>query len=232
MGWTVADVMTKAVVVVGPDENFKACVRQLRRHHISAMPVVDANGRLVGIVSEDDLLAKQREREAKRPWLGLRWTDGGPARGRVAGDVMTSPVVSVSPAASVSEAARLMYRESVKRLPVVNAHGSVVGIVSRADLLKTFERTDESIRQEIVDRVLRRGLMVDPKTVEVEVVDGLVKLGGRLESKSLCELAVRMAERVEGTVDVESHLTWRLDDTGLRVEPPARALQLSADERK
>ena len=201
-------------------------------HEVSALPVVDRNRKLIGIVSEADLLAKERERGAKPPLLGIRWGEDSGAAGRTASDVMTSPAICIVPTASIPEAARLMYREAVKRLPVVDAAGTVIGIVSRADLLKTFTRSDESIRWDIAEDVLKKALVIDPKTVKVEVTNGLVRLRGELESKSLCNLLIQMVGRVEGTVGVDSKLTYRLDDRHLRMGPPPRSLQLSAQERE
>ncbi len=223
--------MTASVVTVSPETDFKACARRLQQHNVSALPVVDREHRLIGIVSEADLLAKERERGARKPALGIRWDGSNIAAGRTAAEIMTSPAISIAPNASVAEAARLMYREAVKRLPVVDSHGAVIGIVSRADLVKTFLRSDDSIRRDIVEDVAKKSLFIDPKTLRVEVVDGLVKLSGKLESKSLCQMLVRMVERVEGTVGVDSKLTWALDDTRLRVEQPPQALQLTADQR-
>ncbi|HUY73951.1 MAG TPA: CBS domain-containing protein [Candidatus Dormibacteraeota bacterium] len=231
MSWTVSDVMTKDVVSVGPEEDFKTVARLMHLHEVSALPVVDQDGKLVGIVSESDLLAKERERGANRPLLGLRWNEDNLAAARTAGDVMTSPAICIAPDATIPEAARLMYREAVKRLPVIDHNGDLQGIVSRADLLKTFTRSDESIRRDIIEEVLKKSLSIEPRAVRVDVFNGLVRLTGEVESKSLATLVVRMVERVEGTVAVDSKLTSRLDDSKIHVDPPARALQLSADER-
>jgi CBS-domain-containing membrane protein len=230
MTWTVADVMTTSVVTVEPQTDFKTCVRKMSAHQVSALPVVDYDRRLVGVVSESDLLAKERERDLG-PTLWNRVSGDVQAEGRTAAEVMTSPAICVSPTASIPEAARLMYREAVKRLPVVNEAGFLVGIVSRADLLKTFTRSDESIWRDIVDNVVKGALMIDPKSVKVEVVNGLVRLSGKLESKSLCRMLVRMVERVEGTVGVDSRLTFLFDDSHLKVEQPAQALHYTADQR-
>ncbi len=231
MAWTVADVMTRTVIVVAPETGFKTCVRQMQEHDVSALPVVDASRRLVGIVSEADLLAKERRRGERKPLLAMGWNDSQ-ASGRTAADVMTAPAVCISPDATIPQAARLMYREAVKRLPVVDSKGVVVGIVSRADLLKTFTRSDEAIRKDIIDSIAVKALALGPAEVEVLVEDGLVTLAGELESRSLCGLLIDMVGRVEGTVAVDSKLTWRLDDSRLRVDKPPRSLQLSADERK
>jgi len=231
MSWTVSDVMTRDVVAVGPDEDFKTVARLMHLHEVSALPVVDPEGKLVGIISESDLLAKERERGTNRPVLGLRMGEDNLATARTAGDVMTSPAICISPEASIPEAARLMYREAVKRLPVIDHNGDLQGIVSRADLLKTFTRSDESIRRDIIEEVLKKSLSIEPRTVRVDVLNGLVRLSGEVETRSLARLITRMVERIEGTVAVDSQLTGRLDDSKVHVDPPQRALQLSADER-
>ena len=145
--------------------------------------------------------------------------------------VMTSPVVTVTPETTFKEVVRVLRRKRVSGLPVVDRYGQLVGIVTEADLLKTFTRSDESIRRDIIEEVLRKSLSIEPRTVRVDVYNGLVRLSGEVESRSLATLVVKMVERVEGTVAVDSKLTSRLDDTKVRVEPPARAFQLSADER-
>jgi CBS-domain-containing membrane protein len=232
MGWSIADVMTKDVVVATPETGFKKCVDLMRLHGVSALPVVNNGGCLLGILSEADLLVKEEERGARPPAIDLARRRRRLAAGRNAGDMMTSPAVAVGPGATVSQAARLMHAKRVKRLPVVDAQGRLIGIVSRADLLKTFLRSDEAIRRDIADKVLRGTLSVDPKTIEVQVTDGLVSLRGELESRSLADLVVRYVANVEGTIAVDSKITYRLDDSGLRLDHPPRALQLSAQERK
>lgn len=232
MSWTVSDVMTKDVVVVEAEDDFKTCVRLLNQHRISALPVVQhGTRRLLGIVSESDLLAKERERGAKPSLLAGRWIVEQVAAARTAGDMMTSPAIAVGPDSPLPDAARLMYRKGVKRLPVVDEANNVIGIVSRADLLKPFMRGDEAIRTDIVDELLFKSLAIDPSTVDVKVERGLVVIRGQVETKSLADLVVRMIGRIEGTVGVESHLTYGFDDSRLHIETPAGALQLSAQER-
>lgn len=223
--------MTRDVVVVEADDDFKTCVRLLNRHRISALPVVQrGTRRLVGVVSESDLLAKERERGMRPSFLAGRWiVEQGAAS--TAGELMTAPPITVGAASALPDAARLMYRKGVRRLPVVDAANNVIGIVSRADLLKPFIRSDESIRTDVVDDLLLKSLSIDPRTVDVTVDRGLVKIAGELETSSLAELVVRMIGRIEGTVGVESRLTYRFDDSRLHVEGPAGALQLSAQER-
>jgi CBS domain-containing protein len=232
MSWVVADVMTRDVVAIEADEDFKTCVRLLNRHRISALPVVEhATRRLIGVVSESDLLAKERGRDSAPPLGPARWLADQVAAARTASDLMTSPAIAIGPEARLPDAARLMYRKGVKRLPVVDGEGRLVGILSRADLLKTFMRSDELIRNDVREDLLRKSLFIEPSAVDVQVDGGLVRIAGELETKSLADLVVRMIGRIEGTVGVESRLTWKFDDTRLHVEEPAGSLQLSAQER-
>lgn len=231
VNWTVADVMTRDVIVVRPDTDFKTCVRRIQEGRVGAMPVVDEDQKLVGIVSESDLLAKERRRGERRPPLRLRWEEDDQAAARTAGEVMTSPAICIAPDASLPQAARLMRREAVKRLPVVDRNGVVVGIVSERDLLKTFVRSDDAIRRDIVGDVITRTLFLDPNSVDVDVTNGVVRLSGEVETRSLARILTDMVLRVEGTIAVDSKVRWRLDDSKLRIEKPARSLQLAADER-
>jgi CBS-domain-containing membrane protein len=228
MTWTVGDVMTKEVVTVGSDCDFKACVDLLRVHRISAMPVMDGDY-ILGVISEFDLLLKEESRDSVAN-LGRR--QGHQATARTAGDVMTSPALCVGLGASLAETARLMHKRSVKRLPVVDEQGRLVGIVSRHDLLKVFLRSDESIRREVSKDVLKKELWIDNGAVDVEVRDGVVTLTGELETKSLTELVTRLVAAVEGVVGVDGMLGFRLDDTHIKMELPPGALQLSAAERR
>jgi CBS domain-containing protein len=125
---------------------------------------------------------------------------------------MSAPVITVNPEATVPMAARLLARHGIKRLPVVDGQGRLVGIVSRADLLRLFLRDDEAIDREVVDDVLMRALWIDPATVLVTVQDGVVTLVGHLECKSLVPMAIHLTRTVPGVVDVVSQLTYDLDD--------------------
>jgi CBS-domain-containing membrane protein len=229
MAWKVSDVMTKKVVTVSPDTDFKVCVDLLRVNSVSALPVVDGAYRPLGMLSEFDLLLKEERRDSR---AHLRAGQNNKARARTAGDVMSAPAWSVGAGASLAEAARLMHQKAVKRLAVIDAVGTLVGIVSRADLLKPFLRSDESIRREVAEDLLRKMLWIDNRTVEVDVQEGVVQLAGELETKSLVELVGRLADAVEGVVGVDNRLRYRLDDSHIALELPPLALQLSAQERQ
>jgi len=133
---------------------------------------------------------------------------------------MTAPVVTVAPDAALGEAARLMHRKGVKRLPVVDAGGTIHGILSRSDLLKVFLRDDADIEHEVREDVVRRTLWIDPDTVRVSVHDGVVHLEGQLERRSLIPVLERLVSAVEGVVGVEEHLTFVVDDTTSSPEIP------------
>jgi CBS-domain-containing membrane protein len=236
MSWNVASVMTRDVVAVAPDAPYKEVVERLHERGVSAVPVVDADRRVLGIVSEADLLLKE---ERVLQWPGERLLDphGDAARAaaRSAAGLMTSPAVTVESRASLTQAARLMHRHHVKRLPVVDSTGRLVGIVSRGDLLLAFLRSDESIAGEVREHVLTDTLSIDPDDLGVRVEDGVVRLEGRLETRSLARILVRLVAAVEGVVGVvgvDHRLSWRLDDVGLRPEAPPLTEQLSAAERR
>jgi CBS domain-containing protein len=227
MPWTVGDVMANDVVTVGLDTDFKTCVDLLRAKGVSALPVVDGDY-VLGIVSEHDLLLKEENRDSG---VHLRRREANQARGRTARDVMTSPALCVGLEASLAETARLMHKRAVKRLPVLDSTGRLVGIVSRHDLLKVFLRSDDSIRHEVCKDLLEKALWIDSRAVDVDVRDGVVALTGELETKSLADLLTRLVGAVEGVVGVDSKLAFRLDDTHVKSPLPPMALQLSADER-
>jgi CBS domain-containing protein len=233
MGWKVESVMTPKVLAVRPQTPFKEIVQLMEANRISAVPVVDvtdSDGRVVGIVSEADLMLKEEYAGARRH--GMSRSDAEVAAvGRDAAAFMTRPVITIKPGASLAEAARLMHRGGLKRLPVVDEAGRLVGIVSRADLLKAFLRSDESIRKEVEDDLIERTLVLETGTVTIGVVDGVVSLSGELESRSLAGILVRLARGVQGVVDVEDHITYRLDDTHLGPEEPSLATHYSASER-
>ncbi|MEU7746050.1 CBS domain-containing protein [Nonomuraea sp. NPDC049158] len=218
---TVADVMTAKVVTVTARTPFKDIAETLIAGGISAVPVVDDDGHVVGMVSEADLLRKEefREqfyREGYQPPLRarLRHPKGKrKAAGDTAGELMTSPAITVSPQASVVSAARLMDAHDVKRLAVVDQAGVLVGIVSRRDLVKLFLRSDDDIAAEVREDILDRGLWVDTSGVVVQVRHGVVTLSGQMDRKTETAIAVRMTGRVNGVVDVIDELTWKHDDS-------------------
>jgi CBS domain-containing protein len=205
---TVKDVMTTSVVAVRRDASFKEMAAMLRSRRISAFPVLDDKARVIGVVSESDLLVKEAvQAEGSSLLAAIRhMREDDKAAGVTAGDLMTSPPVTIGPDASVEEAARIMYDRRVKRLPVVNATGRLVGIVSRTDVLTVFSRDDHEIRAEIVRAVLP-GIVPKPWTdLKVAVKDGIVTISGEPLSEATTRAVLDAVGHVQGVVAVRDRL--------------------------
>ncbi|MDH2430817.1 CBS domain-containing protein [Sphaerisporangium sp. TRM90804] len=212
--------MTRRVASVNGGTPFKDVAEVLVNHEVSAAPVVDGEGHVIGMVSEADLLRKEQfreryHREGYRPPLRTRLRErvgrkGAPAerraRGDTARDLMTRPAITVKPHADVVTAARLMSEHGIKRLPVVDDDGVLEGIVSRHDLLTVFARTDDAIAREVRDDVVEGPLWARPPAVRVSVSDGVVTLSGRVARTTDARIAVGMTGRVNGVVDVVDEL--------------------------
>jgi CBS domain-containing protein len=208
MNARVKDVMTTEVVVVRRDTTFKEMAATLRRYRVSALPVVDDAGRVVGVVSEADMLVKEALADPGIAAGLLHQKDVRKAEGLIAGDLMTHEVVTVSPEDPVEQAARMMHFLRIKRLPVVNSGGQLVGIVSRSDVLAVFDRTDEDIRKDIVDTMLLHEFLIDLRLFRVTVEAGVVTLEGYPETAALGRGLVRKARHVPGVVAVHDRLSY------------------------
>ena len=208
MSATVKDVMTAEVVTVRQETTFKEMAAVLRRYRVSALPVVDDAGRVIGVVSEADLLAKEVLADPGVVAELLRRQDVRKAEGLTAGDLMTRPAVTATPGDPVEQAARMMHFMRVKRLPVVNSGGQLVGIVSRSDVLAVFDRPDEDIRRDIVDTMLLHEFLIDPRQFSVTVESGVVTMEGCPETAALGHALVRKARHVPGVVAVRDRLTY------------------------
>ncbi|MET8703514.1 CBS domain-containing protein [Kitasatospora sp. NPDC004723] len=220
---SVKDVMTREVVTARPETPFKEIVALFHRNDITAIPVLDAQGGPLGMVSEADLLRKEAvlpDPEGRYPGRWLDAKDRARAEAETAGGLMTSPVITARAEWTITEAARAMDKHRVKRLAVVDEVGRLVGIVSRRDLLQVFLRHDAAIREEIVHDVLGQTLWLAPEAVRVTVEDGVVTLAGRLPRRSLIPVAERLCRAVDGVVAVHHTLDWTEDDTSPRLEHP------------
>jgi len=224
----VRNVMSTDIATVLEGTPFKEVATMMARRKVSALPVVDKARHVLGVVSEADLLVKQGTQEIDwtRSLLGWwrRRRDLRRAEATTAGTLMSKPAVTVTEDTTVAAAARTLTAHRVKRLPVVDDEGRLVGIVSRKDVLTVFLRDDEDIREEIVRRVFEGGIgvMVSPGTVTVEVRDGKVTLTGEVDLKSQLSLVEQMTRHTDGVVDVTVSLTYRYDDTRIpRSDPTA-----------
>jgi CBS domain-containing protein/osmotically-inducible protein OsmY len=210
MNTTVKDVMTTRVIWVTKDATFREMAAALREHRVSAFPVVDDDRKVIGVVSEADMLNKEALIDEPGVISGiLHHRDQVKARGITAGDLMTTAVVAVRPDDTVEHAAKLMYDRAVKRLPVTDESGRLVGIISRADVLSVFDRTDAAIGHEITRDVLLGEFMVDPLAFQVTVMDGIVTLAGRPETTETGHQIVWRVRHVPGVVAVRDRLTTR-----------------------
>jgi len=214
----VDDVMTTDVATVTPGASLKDVARILVERDISGVPVVDADGDVLGVVSEADLLAKERAEPPTRggplAWLvdPIEVIERRKLGARLAGEVMTSPAVTIAPYRNLATAAGIMLDNRVNRLPVVS-DGKLVGIVTRADLVRAFARSDAEVLEEIRQDVLGRQMLLDDYAVGVEIDAGDVVLSGEMGRRSQVELMPRLVARVAGVVGIENKLTWREDDT-------------------
>jgi CBS domain-containing protein len=208
MSATVRDVMTTGVIAVRGDTSFKEMAAMLGSSRVSGFPVIDQAGKVIGVVSETDMLIKEADR-ASHPELfaGLRRSrDLVKAAGVTAAELMTSPPVTIGPDEPVQHAAFLMYDRAVERLPVVDEAGHLVGIVSQVDVLSIFSRPDEEIRREVADRVIRPRFRMHPERLKATVQDGIVTLSGRPETDQAGQDIIEAARNVEGVVAVRDEL--------------------------
>lgn len=215
--WTVDDVMTTTVVAAAETTPYREVVDLLMNNRVNAVPVLNEQRHVAGVVSDADLLYKI-ERPGQeghaRMFEGRRHrAERSKAAAHTAGELMTSPAITVPAGTTVTAAARVMDAEGVKLLPVVDGQGQLVGMVSRTDLLKVHLRPDTDIHRD-VQEVLQRVLSLDKDAVEVEVRDGVVRLTGRLDLRSVTRNAVRLAWQVAGVAEVADELAYEFDDEG------------------
>jgi CBS domain-containing protein len=212
---TVQDVMTRTVAVIGEDTEFKQIVDKMDEYRVSALPVIDVNDRLLGIVTETDLLMKEEHPDLGPAPRHLETPTHRSVRrkasARTARDLMTNPTQTVVPQAPLAEAARVLHELGVHQLVVVDEKERVVGIVTRRDLLKVFLRSDEEIEREISE-LLGRTLSIPDYVVRVRVRRGLVSLEGELERGALVSLLVELVQRIDGVVAVDNRLSSRAHD--------------------
>lgn len=227
----VRELMTTELITVGSDAPLKEAARRMIEGRVSGLLVTDGDGKLIGVITEADFVKAESDRRATKRARLLRWfsreVDEIPSTERLVGDVMTREVVAIGPDADHAEAARLMRKAEVKRIPVVD-EDRLVGIVSRSDILRAFARSDMAIIEEIVDHVIGDVLWINPRLVDVRSVDGNVSLKGRLETKTDATLLAELTRRVDGVVSVDTDLTWDIDNTKLdMISPPPSGLSRS-----
>jgi CBS domain-containing protein len=221
----VKDLMTKDVLTVRPSMPLKEAAAMLAEHRISGLPVIDDERRVLGVLSEGDILYKETGAKDK-PGLIDRLLSVPPVgldlklAAKTVGEAMSAPALTVGPRRPVTEAASLMIDERVNRLPVIDDEERLIGIITRADLVRAFVRSDAEIEKEIREDVFHRTLWLEPEMLQIEVSGGEVRLSGQVETRTDAELIPTFVQRVPGVVSVLSKLRWR-DENGHR---PGRAV--------
>ena len=221
----VSDVMTRGAVSVPPETRLRELAHLLNDRRISGVPVVDEDGRCIGVISETDLLVKQLSRSVSRR-LPLEWILGDhhdPAELRrrsatTVGEAMTSPAITIEADRPLREAAALMIDDQVNRLPVTEA-GRLVGVLTRADLVRAYLRLDAEIEAHVREDVLRRTMWLDPAGFDIDAREGIVRIAGQVDRGSTARIVEKLIGVVDGVIEVQSALTWQLDDSAL--ESPA-----------
>lgn len=212
------ELMTTDVVTVGVGTPLKDAAALMAEHNVSGLPVVDSANHVLGVLSEGDILYRETGRRANTTMLGrmgIGISDTEAARRSIAttvGEAMSAPAVTLGPQRPASDAANLMIDRQINRLPVVDGDGVLIGIVTRADLVRAFVRSDDELAREIREDVFGRTLWLDPEWIHVEVHDGEVQLSGQVETKVDAELVPSFVERVPGVMGVSSKLSWREDE--------------------
>ena len=219
MNTTVGEVMTCQVMAAREEANFKEIIAVMRHGHVSALPVLDSENRVIGVISEADLLAKEAADSGQH--AVLHWPHGAEERKASAvqaRDLMTRPAVTIGPDATVVEAARMMRARRVKRLPVTDEAGHLIGIVSRIDVLSVYERPDEEIRDEIIGNIITGDFALNPDAFEVLVRCGIVTITGQAESKACVVQLLDAIRHVEAVVNVRNRLSYPPDDPASKMK--------------
>jgi CBS domain-containing protein len=223
--------MTTDVITTPEHTPFGELVEIMFTHRVSAVPVVDGGGHVVGVVSQADLLAKVAATGPAGAYPSRR-AGAAKSAARSARDLMSTPALSVAQDAPLSAAAKKMQAKKVKRLLVTDDAGQVRGIVSRGDLLRPYTRSDIAIRQDVIDLVLRRTLWIDDSQIQVHVDAGVVTLTGAVGRRTSAAIAARLTARVPGVVAVVDEVRYDFDDTILARSRIHRTHPFSAEPFK
>jgi CBS-domain-containing membrane protein len=208
----VLDVMTIDVITTTPSAYLKEAARTMVGAGVSGLPVVDESGTLVGIITEADFLEREADRSQRRLLSAMIEERGPIVDAETVGEVMTRDPVVIFPEASVTEAARVMAHHHVKRLPVVDANGALVGIISRADVVAVFTRPDDVIEDEIREDIVKRVLLLEADSLDVDVTNGVVTISGSAPTATDARLLEALVRRIDGVVRLESRVAYDVND--------------------
>lgn len=212
----VENLMTREVAAVMPEASLKGAAAVLAQRHVSGLPVIDGNRVVVGVLSESDIVYREAGgSDSARFVQSLTLPKDKPDRKAEATTVreaMSSPAITIDSKQPIDKAVRTMVNKGVRRLPVIDADGHLVGIVTEADLVRAFIRSDDELAREIRDDVIARRLWLDPASIDVDVHDGEVELSGQVETRADAQLVPGLVEQVPGVMRVLSKLSWREDE--------------------
>jgi CBS domain-containing protein len=206
----IAEIMTTDVTTIGPSASLKEAAELMLERRISGLPVVSPGGEVLGVISETDILFKERTREVRKQGLltrrALADEESLKLTARTVGAAMTMPALTIGADRPVSEAATMMLERHVNRLPVVDTELRLVGLVTRSDLVRAFARSDEEIATELRQETLLHDLWLDPARFEITVEGGEVRIAGEVDTEHDAELLKRWATLVPGVVSVTADL--------------------------
>jgi CBS domain-containing protein len=212
MSSTVKDVMSTHVFAVRQSASYKDMAALLHEQRVSAFPVLDDDNKVIGVVSEADLLTKEAlEGTVPRTLLSRQERVRRQVNALTAADLMTKPPVTIGPDEPVTSAARLMFDKRVKRLPVISDDGRLIGIVTRADVLSVYSRPDADIRHQVTQDLILDTFLCDPDQLTVTVKDGIVTISGTPETSNVGFDIVRAIRHMEGVVAVRDRLNYPHD---------------------
>ncbi len=212
----VGDLMTTEVLTIGPDAPLKEAATMMVKAGVSGLPVIDDRRRVIGIITEADFVTAEAERSwgrQRRRLLANFFDETEVPEARTVADAMTKDPHGIDRESTVTEAARKMTELRVKRLPVVLPDGTLDGIISRADVMEAFARSDEELRREVVHDVAYDVMQLEDANLSIDVADGVVTLSGTVPTRSEARLLAELTIRVEGVVSVQNDLGWQTDDT-------------------
>ena len=212
MSATVKDVMSTHVMAVRPSASYKEMATVLHEQRVSAFPVIDEDNKVIGVVSEADLLTKEAlEGTVPRTLLSLQERVRKQTNAVTAADLMTKPPVTIGPDEPVTRAARLMFDRRVKRLPVISEDGTLIGIVTRSDVLSVYSRPDAQIQHQVTQGLILGTFLCDPATFTVTVKDGIVTIEGTPETSPVGHGIIDAVRHMEGVVAVRDRLSYPQD---------------------
>lgn len=218
-----SQLMSTGVITIGPDAPLKEAARRMIEAGVSGLPVTDEAARLIGIITEADFVATEADRRKKKRAGLLRFVyrdEEMASQQKLVKDVMTRDVKTLGPDEDHADAARVMEKHGIKRIPVVDDDGVLVGLLSRSDILRAFARPDRDILDEVTEHLMKEILWIEPSRVRLTCVDGNVHLEGRLETRSDVNLLVELTRRVDGVVSVSDNLSFDVDNAKLEMTSP------------